>query len=236
MRRLASFLCLCLLVVLSGFSAIAGDVTLLAGADCTQTTSTASTVGAINGDVTLLAGADYTQTGSHVLAPGGDISVLAQNIAIQEARETYQSETDTWFKQSGLTVSLSSPILSALQTGSQMVQAAQNTSNTRMQALAAASLGLAGYEAYTLIDKALTSDNPTKALAPTLNISKRSPQGLVGRKSAAPSVGWIPATMPIVRQPADNETFVLNDRKQRIITSQRCSIRKYGRCSLKNRV
>lgn len=73
MRRLASFLFLCSLGVFLGFQAIAGDVTLLAGAD-------------------------YTQTGSHVLAPGGDISVLAQNITIQEARETYQSETDTWFK------------------------------------------------------------------------------------------------------------------------------------------
>ena len=117
MRRLASFLFLCSLGVFLGCQAIAGDVTLLAGAT-------------------------YTQTGSHVLAPGGDISVLAQNITIQEARETYQSETDTWFKQSGLTVSLSSPLISAVQTGSQMVQAAQNTSNTRMQALAAAGLAV----------------------------------------------------------------------------------------------
>ena len=62
------------------------------------TQATGSTVGAISGDVTLLAGQKYTQTGSSVMATGvnggGDVNILAKDIAITEARESTQNVTD----------------------------------------------------------------------------------------------------------------------------------------------
>ncbi|WP_199103400.1 hemagglutinin repeat-containing protein [Aquitalea sp. ASV11] len=124
--------------------------------DSTRTTqAVGSTVGALSGNVTLSAGQHYTQTGSNVLATGvnggGDITIQAKDIAITEARETTHNFSDSWFKQSGLTLALSSPVLNAIQTADQMAKAASKTSDSRMKALAAASSGLSGYAAYTAI-------------------------------------------------------------------------------------
>ena len=79
--------------------------------------------------MTLLAGKNYTQTGSHVMAPGGNITVAAENIAIQEAREAAFQKTETRFKQTGLTVAISNPVVNAIQTAERMSQAANNTSD-----------------------------------------------------------------------------------------------------------
>ena len=120
------------------------------------TQATGSTIGAISGDVTLVAGQKYTQTGSSVLATGvnggGDVNIRAKDIAITEARETTQNVTDTWFKQSGLTLALSSPVVNAIQTADQMSKAASNTSDSRMKALAAASTGMSAYSAYKAVE------------------------------------------------------------------------------------
>ncbi|WP_370678465.1 hemagglutinin repeat-containing protein [Comamonas sp. GB3 AK4-5] len=110
-----------------------------------QTTAAASTVGAVNGDVNIVAGNQYRQVGSDVVAPQGDVNVLAKDIAITEARETSGSSTETRFKQSGVSVSISSPVISAVQTADNMAKAASNTSSGRMQALAAAATALNVY-------------------------------------------------------------------------------------------
>jgi len=108
----------------------------------TRTRASASTVGSTQGDITIQAGQTYFQTGSDILAPQGDIDIAAQRIAITEARETNQSQTETRFKQSGLTIALGSPIISAAQTVQQMARAAGQTRDPRMRALASASAGL----------------------------------------------------------------------------------------------
>ncbi|PIT74199.1 hemagglutinin repeat-containing protein [Limnohabitans sp. G3-2] len=104
-----------------------------------QSTSAApSTIGAINGNVTIKAGGAFTQTGSDVMTPKGDIAITAQKVDITEARETGSQSTEQKFKQSGLTVAITSPVVSALQTVQSQLQAAGNTSSGRMQALAGA--------------------------------------------------------------------------------------------------
>ncbi len=62
-------------------------------------------------------------------------------LTINEARETGSQSTEQKFKQSGLTLAITSPVISALQTASNQLQAAGNTSSGRMQALAAANAG-----------------------------------------------------------------------------------------------
>jgi filamentous hemagglutinin len=109
----------------------------------TGTSATGSTVGAIGGNVNIKAGTTYTQTGSDVQAPAGDVNILAKDVRIDEARETIANQTEQKFKQSGLTVAVTSPVLSALQTVNQMAKAASQTSDGRMQALAGASAALA---------------------------------------------------------------------------------------------
>ncbi|MET3432445.1 filamentous hemagglutinin [Herbaspirillum seropedicae] len=112
-----------------------------------RTTAVSSNVGSIDGNVSIKAGNAYTQSGSNVLAPKGDIDVVAKQISILAAAETERSTQDMVFKQSGLTIQITSPVLSAIQTAQQMAQAAKSTSGGRMQLLAAANIGFAGKNA-----------------------------------------------------------------------------------------
>jgi filamentous hemagglutinin len=111
-------------------------------AKSSSTTALASTVGSTSGNVTILAGKQYTQTGSDILTPGGDVNILAKDVSITEARETSASQSQQKFNQSGLTLALTSPVLSAVQTVASMSQAASQTSDSRMKALAGASAAL----------------------------------------------------------------------------------------------
>jgi len=110
-----------------------------------QTAAAGSTVGSIEGNVTVIANGSYRQVGSDVVAPQGDVSVVAQDIAITEARQTYASEQHTKFEQSGLSVSLSAPVISMVQTASSLAETASKTSDGRMQALAAGAAALNVY-------------------------------------------------------------------------------------------
>ncbi|MBK8525509.1 MAG: hemagglutinin repeat-containing protein [Betaproteobacteria bacterium] len=111
-----------------------------------------STVGSTDGNVLLLAGETYKQVGSDVIAPKGDIDIAAKTVDIKEARETSRTTTETKSKQSGFTVAFSNPVITAIQTAQQMSEAAKDTSDPRMKALAAASTGLAGYNAYAALE------------------------------------------------------------------------------------
>ncbi len=105
-----------------------------------STTAAASTVGSVQGDVAIAAGQSYRQTGSDVLAPSGNIGIAAKDVRIDEARETSRTTEERKFEQSGLTVAVSNPVITAIQTAEQMKQAASNTNDTRMKALAAANV------------------------------------------------------------------------------------------------
>ncbi|MDQ5918544.1 MAG: filamentous hemagglutinin, partial [Pseudomonadota bacterium] len=118
------------------------------------TTAAKSTVGSVEGNVTLLAGEKYRQVGSDVIAVQGDIDIAAKQVDIKEARETSRTTTETRSKQSGLTIAITSPVITAIQTAKQMSEAAKDTSDSRMKALAAASTGLAGYNAANAIAEA----------------------------------------------------------------------------------
>jgi len=117
-------------------------------------TNTASTIGSINSNVNINAGKVFTQTGSDVLAPTGDINISAQQVNIVAAENTNNSQQTTKFKQSGLTVAVTNPVISAIQTAQQMSEAASQTKDTRMQALAAGTTALAASNAIDSINKA----------------------------------------------------------------------------------
>ena len=106
------------------------------------TTAAASTVGSIGGNVNLIAGQTFKQVGSDVVAPKGDINILAKDVQIIEARETSASQTETKAKQSGLTVGISSSVISGIQGVQSIAQAAGNTSSGRMRGLAVASAAM----------------------------------------------------------------------------------------------
>lgn len=110
-----------------------------------RTGSAASTIGSLHGPVAIIAGQSYRQVGSHTWAPQGDVSVVAKDIKITGAPETEQGSSHTRLKQSGLSFSLSAPVIGMAQTATSLADAASNTSNTRMQALAAGAAALNVY-------------------------------------------------------------------------------------------
>jgi filamentous hemagglutinin len=130
-----------------GFGLTIGNRSLKTNSDTTTTTASASTIGSTQGDVTIKAGDKVTQTGSNVIAPQGDVTIAARNVAITEARHSQTTVTETQFKQSGLTVAVSNPIVTAVQTAKAMSEAASNTNDSRMKALAAANTAMAAKNA-----------------------------------------------------------------------------------------
>jgi len=105
----------------------------------TATTAAASTVGSVGGNVTITAGNQYKQVGSDVLTPKGDISITAKTVDIQEARETNKQSTEQKFEQSGLTLAVTSTVLSTLENAQSQIKATEQTSDGRMKALGTAS-------------------------------------------------------------------------------------------------
>jgi len=86
------------------------------------------------------------------MAPQGDVTVEALQVNILSANNTSSFEQQTHYSQTGVTLSISNPVISAVQTGQQMATAASQTSDPRMQALAAASTALAANHAYETVN------------------------------------------------------------------------------------
>ncbi|MDO9419610.1 MAG: hemagglutinin repeat-containing protein [Herminiimonas sp.] len=125
-----------------GLSITYGSQQLSSDQKNTRTGSVGSTVGSVADDVKLVAGNQYKQVGSDVVAPGGDIAIAAKTVDIVEATDSYTTTTEQRSKQSGLTLALTNPVITAMQTVAQMVDAAGNTSDGRMKVLAGAVAGL----------------------------------------------------------------------------------------------
>ncbi|SUD90596.1 two-partner secretion domain-containing protein [Psychrobacter phenylpyruvicus] len=125
--------------------------------DNTQTalTHTASNIGAIDGNVSIEAGNHIQQTGSNVIAGIGDrqsvdstdtergnVVYRAKAVDIDNEMDKYTNQSEQKFKQSGLTVSVSSSLVDSAQNIDRLIDAAGNTSSQRMKGLAAISAGL----------------------------------------------------------------------------------------------
>jgi filamentous hemagglutinin len=100
-----------------------------------STTSLASTVGSTAGSVHVNAGQQYSQVGSDVLTPVGNVNITAKKVDIVAAQNTSSDTTQTRYKQTGVTVALTNPIISAVQTARQMKKAGSQTQDSRMKAL-----------------------------------------------------------------------------------------------------
>ncbi|WP_343239069.1 hemagglutinin repeat-containing protein, partial [Stenotrophomonas sp.] len=158
-------------------------------ADITGVTHTGSTVGSLTGDVTLVAGNALKIEGSDVIALQGDITAKAKSISITEVQDTSTVEQQTRFKQAGLTVAVSAPALSLLQTADDLNKAAkQSGGDGRMQALAAGTAALNAYNsagAMGQLADGLASGNPAN-MAKGANVSISATIG--GSKSESKTI------------------------------------------------
>lgn len=116
----------------------------------TELTHTASNVGAIDGNVIITAGGSYQQTGSNIIAGMGQDSSLdindpnrgntvirAKSINIDNVLDVTTNQSETKFKQSGLTVSVSNSLVDSAKSINSLVDASGNTDSTRMKGMAA---------------------------------------------------------------------------------------------------
>ncbi|UXH80693.1 hemagglutinin repeat-containing protein [Roseateles amylovorans] len=119
-----------------GFSI--GKQSLAQTTKTTQETNSGSTVASVGGDVSIVAGNAYRQVGSDIAAPGGDVSIQGKSIDVLESRNQQAQDTQTKFKQSGVTVSLSIPGVSTAMEAVKAGEHVTQTEDDRMKALAAA--------------------------------------------------------------------------------------------------
>ncbi|MEN5209186.1 hemagglutinin repeat-containing protein [Stenotrophomonas terrae] len=137
--------------------------------------------------MTLLAGNALKIEGSDVIALQGDITGKAKSISITEVHDTTTAEQQTRFKQAGLTVAVSAPALSLLETANDLNKAAkQSGGDGRMQALAAGTAALNAYNsagAMGQLADGLASGNPADmakganvSISATIGASKSSSQ------------------------------------------------------------
>ncbi|MEO7640423.1 MAG: hemagglutinin repeat-containing protein, partial [Ramlibacter sp.] len=179
-------------------------------------TAAPSTVGSLAGNVAITAGNAYSQVGSD-LSAHGDIAIAAKTISITEARETSQSELHEKFKQGGVTVTVNSPILDAMRTVGQMASAGSQTSDTRMQALAAANAGMALNSA----NAAVTAGSAQK-IVPGNNVSA----GTARDATAVESVGGGKISISLISSRSQS------DSQQQADTARGSSVRAGGDLSL----
>src|SRR5690606_3675473 len=106
-----------------------------------------SQLGSLQGNVSITAGGAYEQQGGTVSALSGNVDIEARSLAFTPLTDTQSGQWQSESRQSGVTVGLSNPVLSPLQTGYQALQAGQRTDDSRMQALAAGTAVLSGYQA-----------------------------------------------------------------------------------------
>jgi len=128
--------------------------------DKTKFYAQGSQVGSLNGNVTLIAENHYTQTASLVSAiKGGDVNILAKKVDIKAAEDKYETNTKQTFEQKGLTLAITSPVISAVQAVQGAVQSTRQVGESkhgRVNAMAAANAGFDAYRAAQSVGQATT--------------------------------------------------------------------------------
>ena len=114
-----------------------------------------STIGSTDGNISLSAGDAYVQTASQLVAREGDISVQTNDIKVQSAKNTVETVTETKFKQSGLSVSITNPVISALQTIKRVDAARKRVKDSQLKKLATTTKVLAALGGYEAIEARL---------------------------------------------------------------------------------
>lgn len=122
---------------------------------------TGSQVGNLKeGNTTIVAGNKYTQTGSTVNSVKGDVGITAKQIDVSSVVDTTSMDTVQKFEQSGLTVSVSVPMMDTMNGLSGASNTLGQSKNSRVNAMAAANTAYKGYQA----TQALKNMNPSDAM------------------------------------------------------------------------
>ena len=130
-----------------------------AESDETKRYAQSSQVGSLNGNTTMIAKDTYTQTASAVSAIKGDVNILAKKVDIKAADDKYETNTKQKFEQKGLTIAISSPVISAIQAVQGAIESTKQVGDSkhdRVNTMSAANAGFEAYRAYQSGKKAVT--------------------------------------------------------------------------------
>jgi len=94
-----------------------------------------SLVGSINGNLNITAGGNATVSGSDVIA-AHDINIVAENVTIDTGFDQNTQTQSHDAQQSGITLALTSPVLSAIEAAQKMQKAKKKVKSGRHKALA----------------------------------------------------------------------------------------------------
>ncbi|POB00317.1 hypothetical protein C2134_02660, partial [Chromobacterium sinusclupearum] len=126
----------------------------LDGAGTTQSQNR-SLVGSIGGNLSLKTGDTLTLQGSDVTA-GGNLYLDTKKQNLDVAVDTWHSVQKTESKSSGLTVQLTSPLISGVQAMASAADTAAKSKDDRVKALSTATAALAGYNSYAAYQQAMS--------------------------------------------------------------------------------
>ncbi|GJH25799.1 filamentous hemagglutinin N-terminal domain-containing protein [Caballeronia novacaledonica] len=117
----------------------------------TEVTNNASMIGSLDGNLSIRSGNDLHVTGS-TLHAGEDLNLTGKTVTIDAAQNNANYADQQSIGQTGVTAGLSSPVLAAAQTANQMRKDTKQTKgDARLNALAAATTGIAGKNAYDAV-------------------------------------------------------------------------------------
>ncbi|MFY3135428.1 hemagglutinin repeat-containing protein [Achromobacter xylosoxidans] len=142
-------------VAKSGFGALGGisygTRQVTDAVDTHRGLNTGSAIGSVAGDVLIDAGSSLAVIGSDVLARQGNIALTGRDIRIAGGADTLRQHESHEIRQTGLTVTASTPVVDAARTGIRMAEAGKKVDNPVMAALAGGTAGLAGRNAYDAV-------------------------------------------------------------------------------------
>ena len=128
--------------------------------DQTKLYAQGSQVGSLNGNTTMIAENSYTQTASKVSAiKDGDVNILAKKVDIKAADDKYETNTKQTFEQKGLTIAITSPVISAIQAAQGVVQSTRQVGESKHDRVNAMAAANAGFDAYRAADSVMKASN-----------------------------------------------------------------------------
>ena len=128
--------------------------------DQTKLYAQGSQVGSLNGNTTMIAENTYTQTASKVSAiKDGDVNILAKKVDIKAADDKYETNTKQKFEQKGLTIAITSPVISAIQAAQGVVQSTRQVGESKHDRVNAMAAANAGFDAYRAADSVMKASN-----------------------------------------------------------------------------
>ena len=134
--------------------------------DQTRLYASGSQVGSLNNNTTIVAENAYTQTASIVSAIKGDINILAKKADVKAADDKYETNTKQTFEQKGLTIAITSPIISAIQAVQGAIESTKQVGDSKHGRVNTMSAANAGFDAYRAADSVMNAgDSIQKAMS-----------------------------------------------------------------------